>query len=167
MNFGGSLNYWLTLVLSRIWRTKTNFVSSAIPQSNGFNPSWDELFDFGTIYAPSLAVLRVSVYHKEAVGSNELLGQSCIPLSCLRQGYRYIKVNHMLTFIQFFCLWHFLPNFFFFSRSVSLRNGFSEFDRSSGLSALLLYIELRPVRQKESLLKHLMERVARLQRKGN
>lgn len=42
---------------------------------------------------------------------------------------------------------------------MSLRNGFSEHDISSGLSSLLLYIELRPVPQEESMLKQLIQKV--------
>ena len=57
-------------------------------QGNGFNPSWNEAFDFGTVFYPSLAVMRIAVYSK-----NDLLGVATYPLALVRTGYRLINTT--------------------------------------------------------------------------
>ena len=57
--------------------------------NNAFNPKWDEKFDVGLIIAPSLAVLRISVYNLiKKSKTSDFLCQATLPLDHLRQGYR-------------------------------------------------------------------------------
>ena len=62
-------------------------------RENAFNPCWDETFNFNLIYRPSLALLRISVYHQNPTtarnpGSQKKLGQATIPVEYLRPGIR-------------------------------------------------------------------------------
>ncbi|XP_059084137.1 1-phosphatidylinositol 4,5-bisphosphate phosphodiesterase gamma-1-like [Tigriopus californicus] len=67
--------------------------TTGIVQSNALNPSWDETFNFGIIYNPNLAVLRLSVYNQTQL-NNEVLGQCVVPVSGLRKGYRSVTLRN-------------------------------------------------------------------------
>ncbi|XP_046860493.1 inactive phospholipase C-like protein 2 isoform X2 [Xenia sp. Carnegie-2017] len=64
-------------------RTKT------IP-SNGFNPVFDESFEFH-INIPELALVRFVVLDDDFIG-DAFIGQYSIPVVCMRQGYRHIRL---------------------------------------------------------------------------
>ncbi|XP_071795751.1 inactive phospholipase C-like protein 2 isoform X2 [Asterias amurensis] len=64
-------------------RTKT------IPH-NGYNPIYDESFDF-TVNLPELALVRFVVLDDDFIG-DEFIGQFTIPFECLQPGYRHFTL---------------------------------------------------------------------------
>ncbi|CAM2105142.1 1-phosphatidylinositol 4,5-bisphosphate phosphodiesterase delta-1 isoform X1 [Caretta caretta] len=62
-------------------------------ENNGFNPNWDEEFEFD-IDVPELALVRFVVEDFDVSTKNDFIGQYTIPFTCLKQGYRHI---HLLT----------------------------------------------------------------------
>ncbi|XP_022097790.1 inactive phospholipase C-like protein 2 isoform X2 [Acanthaster planci] len=64
-------------------RTKT------IPH-NGYNPIYDESFDF-TVNLPELALVRFVVLDDDYIG-DEFIGQYTIPFECLQPGYRHFTL---------------------------------------------------------------------------
>lgn len=66
---------------------------TAVVTNNGFNPRWDKEFDF-KVHVPELALVRFVVEDYDASSKNDFIGQSTIPLSCLKQGYRHV---HLLS----------------------------------------------------------------------
>ena len=84
---GTLIKIWNYLIWSFLLGT-TNVI-----RNNAFNPCWDETFNFNLIYRPSLALLRISVYHQNPKtaknpGSQKKLGQATIPIEYLRPGIR-------------------------------------------------------------------------------
>ncbi|KAG8521609.1 1-phosphatidylinositol 4,5-bisphosphate phosphodiesterase delta-1, partial [Galemys pyrenaicus] len=61
--------------------------------NNGFNPWWDKEFKF-EVHVPELALVRFVVEDYDASSKNDFIGQSTIPLGCLKQGYRHV---HLLS----------------------------------------------------------------------
>ncbi|XP_049605446.1 1-phosphatidylinositol 4,5-bisphosphate phosphodiesterase delta-1a isoform X1 [Syngnathus scovelli] len=59
--------------------------------NNGFNPMWNERFQFD-IHVPELAILRVVVEDYDATSANDLIGQYCLPLTCVQNGYRHVPL---------------------------------------------------------------------------
>jgi hypothetical protein len=75
--------------------TFTSFSTNAVP-SNGFFPIWNaERFLF-TVENGAVAMLQLSVYHKESgvgvTNKDEFIASASIPVSCLRQGYRSVQL---------------------------------------------------------------------------
>ena len=60
---------------------------------NGFNPVWDDSFDF-QIYNPELAFLRFVVNDVDIFGDSNFIGQYTLPVKCLRSGYRSIPLKN-------------------------------------------------------------------------
>ncbi|XP_070583259.1 1-phosphatidylinositol 4,5-bisphosphate phosphodiesterase delta-1 isoform X1 [Erythrolamprus reginae] len=61
--------------------------------NNGFNPTWDETFEFD-IDVPQLALVRFMVEDFDASTKNDFIGQFTAPFTSLKRGYRHI---HLLT----------------------------------------------------------------------
>ncbi|XP_077365454.1 1-phosphatidylinositol 4,5-bisphosphate phosphodiesterase delta-1a isoform X2 [Festucalex cinctus] len=59
--------------------------------NNGFNPMWNERFQFD-ILVPDLAILRLVVEDYDATSANDLIGQYCLPLTCVQNGYRHVPI---------------------------------------------------------------------------
>lgn len=57
---------------------------------NGFNPVFDETFEFH-INLPELALVRFVVQDDDFIGDG-FIGQYTIPLSCIQPGYRHVKL---------------------------------------------------------------------------
>nr|XP_010593806.2 1-phosphatidylinositol 4,5-bisphosphate phosphodiesterase delta-1 [Loxodonta africana] len=66
---------------------------TAVVTNNGFNPWWDTEFEF-EVLVPELALVRFVVEDYDASSKNDFIGQSTIPLSSLKQGYRHV---HLLS----------------------------------------------------------------------
>ncbi|XP_006869217.1 PREDICTED: 1-phosphatidylinositol 4,5-bisphosphate phosphodiesterase delta-1 isoform X2 [Chrysochloris asiatica] len=66
---------------------------TAVVTNNGFNPKWNTEFEF-TIFVPELALVRFVVEDYDTSSKNDFIGQTTIPLSSLKQGYRHI---HLLS----------------------------------------------------------------------
>ena len=60
---------------------------------NGFNPVWDDSFDF-QIYNPELAYLRFVVNDVDIFGDSNFIGQYTLPVKCIRSGYRSIPLKN-------------------------------------------------------------------------
>nr|XP_057916317.1 1-phosphatidylinositol 4,5-bisphosphate phosphodiesterase delta-1a isoform X2 [Doryrhamphus excisus] len=59
--------------------------------NNGFNPMWNERFHFD-IHVPELAVVRFVVEDYDATSQNDLIGQYCLPLTSVQNGYRHVPL---------------------------------------------------------------------------
>jgi Ca2+-dependent lipid-binding protein len=63
---------------------------------NGFNPFWDDSFDF-QVFNPDLALLRFVVYDVDIFGDSNFIGQYTTPMRCLRSGYRSIPLKNAFS----------------------------------------------------------------------
>ncbi|XP_056155267.1 1-phosphatidylinositol 4,5-bisphosphate phosphodiesterase delta-1a isoform X2 [Lampris incognitus] len=59
--------------------------------NNGFNPMWNENFRFN-IHVPELAMVRFVVEDYDSTSQNDLIGQYCLPLSSIQNGYRHVPL---------------------------------------------------------------------------
>ncbi|XP_068437638.1 1-phosphatidylinositol 4,5-bisphosphate phosphodiesterase delta-1a isoform X2 [Clinocottus analis] len=59
--------------------------------NNGFNPMWNEKFVFD-VNVPELAILRFVVEDYDSTSQNDLIGQYCLPLTSVQNGYRHIPL---------------------------------------------------------------------------
>ncbi|XP_068708108.1 inactive phospholipase C-like protein 1 [Montipora foliosa] len=60
---------------------------------NGFNPVFDESFEFH-INLPDLALVRFVVQDDDFIGDG-FIGQYTIPLNCIQPGYRHVRLQSM------------------------------------------------------------------------
>lgn len=63
---------------------------------NGFNPMWDEFFDFDVLN-PDLALLRFVVFDVDMFGESNFIGQYTLPVRCIRPGYRSIPLKNAFS----------------------------------------------------------------------
>eukprot|EP01106_Pelomyxa_sp_JSP_P008296 TRINITY_DN23504_c0_g1_i1.p1 TRINITY_DN23504_c0_g1~~TRINITY_DN23504_c0_g1_i1.p1 ORF type:complete len:263 (+),score=46.46 TRINITY_DN23504_c0_g1_i1:349-1137(+) len=61
--------------------------SKPIP-NNGFNPLWNEAFQF-TLASPDVDMVSLSVVDRD---TNRIIAQYALPVSCIRQGYRVVPL---------------------------------------------------------------------------
>jgi len=60
--------------------------------ANGFNPIWNQPEDFQfKVQSPDVAMLQLNVFDKD-VAFNEFIASSSVPVSCIREGYRSVKL---------------------------------------------------------------------------
>ncbi|XP_055007621.1 1-phosphatidylinositol 4,5-bisphosphate phosphodiesterase delta-1-like isoform X2 [Boleophthalmus pectinirostris] len=59
--------------------------------NNGFNPSWNESFQFD-VYVPELALVRFLVEDYDSTSDNEFVAQYTVPFTSLQMGYRHIPL---------------------------------------------------------------------------
>ncbi|GAA6215001.1 1-phosphatidylinositol 4,5-bisphosphate phosphodiesterase delta-1 [Lates japonicus] len=59
--------------------------------NNGFNPMWNQRFQFN-IQVPELAMVQFVVEDYDATSQNDLVGQYCLPLTSVQNGYRHIPL---------------------------------------------------------------------------
>ena len=72
-------------------RDKIQYETEWVP-NNGFNPFWDDYTEI-IVNHPDVAMIRFSVWDKDAVTSNDFLGQYSLPLTCCQVGYRHINLE--------------------------------------------------------------------------
>ncbi|KAG7319482.1 hypothetical protein KOW79_016625 [Hemibagrus wyckioides] len=60
-------------------------------KDNGFNPMWNENFQFD-LYVPELALVRFVVEDYDCVSSNDFVGQYTAPFASLQNGYRHVPL---------------------------------------------------------------------------
>ncbi|KAM8731695.1 1-phosphatidylinositol 4,5-bisphosphate phosphodiesterase delta-1a isoform 2-T2 [Acanthopagrus schlegelii] len=60
-------------------------------ENNGFNPMWNERFQFN-IQVPELAMVRFVVEDHDSTSQNDLIGQYCLPLTSMQNGYRHVPL---------------------------------------------------------------------------
>ncbi|KAM4028589.1 1-phosphatidylinositol 4,5-bisphosphate phosphodiesterase delta-1 isoform 2-T2 [Anomaloglossus baeobatrachus] len=81
---------FVTVELFGVARDKEKKTTKFI-DNNGFNPMWNEHFDFD-IDVPALTVVRFLVEDYDASSRNDFVGQYTVPLSSLQLGYRHIHI---------------------------------------------------------------------------
>ncbi|KAJ8010958.1 hypothetical protein DPEC_G00080560 [Dallia pectoralis] len=59
--------------------------------NNGFNPMWNKKFQFN-LKVPDLAILRFLVEDYDHTSHNDFIGQFCMPLNSLQNGYRHVPL---------------------------------------------------------------------------
>uniref|UniRef100_A0A667ZL37 Phosphoinositide phospholipase C n=1 Tax=Myripristis murdjan TaxID=586833 RepID=A0A667ZL37_9TELE len=59
--------------------------------NNGFNPMWNENFQFD-IHVPELVMVRFVVEDYDSTSQNDLIGQYCLPLTSVQNGYRHVPL---------------------------------------------------------------------------
>ncbi|XP_068557924.1 1-phosphatidylinositol 4,5-bisphosphate phosphodiesterase delta-1-like isoform X1 [Cebidichthys violaceus] len=59
--------------------------------NNGFNPAWNENFQFD-VYVPELALVRFTVEDHDSTSGNEFVGQYTLPFNSLKMGYRHVPL---------------------------------------------------------------------------
>ncbi|KAK2821979.1 hypothetical protein Q5P01_022044 [Channa striata] len=60
-------------------------------ENNGFNPAWNENFQFD-LYVPDLALVRFVVEDYDSTSVNEFVGQYTLPFNSLQMGYRHVPL---------------------------------------------------------------------------
>ncbi|XP_068459473.1 1-phosphatidylinositol 4,5-bisphosphate phosphodiesterase delta-1-like isoform X2 [Clinocottus analis] len=60
-------------------------------ENNGFNPSWNESFQFD-VYVPELALVRFTIEDHDSTSGNEFVGQHTLPFNSLKMGYRHVPL---------------------------------------------------------------------------
>ncbi|XP_041849265.1 1-phosphatidylinositol 4,5-bisphosphate phosphodiesterase delta-1-like isoform X2 [Melanotaenia boesemani] len=60
-------------------------------ENNGFNPCWNENFQFD-VYVPELALVRFVIEDHDYTSNNEFVGQYTVPFNSLKMGYRHIPL---------------------------------------------------------------------------
>ncbi|XP_035507935.1 1-phosphatidylinositol 4,5-bisphosphate phosphodiesterase delta-1a isoform X1 [Morone saxatilis] len=59
--------------------------------NNGFNPMWNQSFQF-EIHVPELVMVRFVVEDYDSTSQNDLIGQYCLPLTSVQNGYRHVPL---------------------------------------------------------------------------
>ncbi|XP_051902057.1 1-phosphatidylinositol 4,5-bisphosphate phosphodiesterase delta-1-like [Hippocampus zosterae] len=59
--------------------------------NNGFNPEWNENFQFD-VYVPELALVRFLIEDHDSTSGNEFVAQYTLPLNSLKMGYRHVPL---------------------------------------------------------------------------
>ncbi|MEQ2202536.1 hypothetical protein XENOCAPTIV_005653, partial [Xenoophorus captivus] len=60
-------------------------------KNNGFNPVWNEKFEFA-IHVPELALVRFMLEDYDSASQNDFIGQYCLPLTSVQNGYRQVPL---------------------------------------------------------------------------
>ncbi|CAL8294156.1 unnamed protein product [Lota lota] len=60
-------------------------------ENNGFNPMWNESFQF-LVHVPELAMVRFLVEDHDLASHNDIIAQYCLPLTSVRNGYRHVPL---------------------------------------------------------------------------
>ncbi|XP_071341215.1 1-phosphatidylinositol 4,5-bisphosphate phosphodiesterase delta-1a isoform X2 [Trachinotus anak] len=60
-------------------------------ENNGFNPMWNERFQFN-IQVPELAMVQFVVEDYDSTTQNDFIGQYCLPLTSVQNGYRHVPL---------------------------------------------------------------------------
>uniref|UniRef100_A0A8C9W850 Phosphoinositide phospholipase C n=1 Tax=Scleropages formosus TaxID=113540 RepID=A0A8C9W850_SCLFO len=60
-------------------------------EDNGFNPMWNENFQFD-VCVPELALVRFVVEDYDSTSQNDLIGQYTLPFTSLQNGYRHVPL---------------------------------------------------------------------------
>ncbi|XP_037313896.1 1-phosphatidylinositol 4,5-bisphosphate phosphodiesterase delta-1-like isoform X1 [Pungitius pungitius] len=64
---------------------------TAAVANNGFNPAWNENFQFD-VYVPELALVRFTIEDHDSTSSNDFVGQFTLPFDSLKMGYRHVPL---------------------------------------------------------------------------
>ncbi|XP_054478661.1 1-phosphatidylinositol 4,5-bisphosphate phosphodiesterase delta-1-like isoform X2 [Anoplopoma fimbria] len=64
---------------------------TSVVGNNGFNPAWNENFQFD-VYVPELALVRFTIEDHDSTSDNEFVGQYTLPFNSLKMGYRHVPL---------------------------------------------------------------------------
>eukprot|EP00298_Acanthocystis_sp_HF-20_P016933 c21629_g1_i2.p1 GENE.c21629_g1_i2~~c21629_g1_i2.p1 ORF type:complete len:548 (+),score=179.98 c21629_g1_i2:640-2283(+) len=88
-----TIDPYVVIQLIGIPADKKAVVTSVVIE-NGFNPVWNESFEFNVI-CPELAFLHFQVIDKDETIQNTILAYYCIPVNCIKPGYRHIPLKRV------------------------------------------------------------------------
>jgi len=80
-------------------RLRLRLIDVVNTANNGYNPLWNETFEF-TLHLKDQAVLLLMVYDADwvpKVSARTKLAYYCLPVRCLRQGYRILHLRDPST----------------------------------------------------------------------
>eukprot|EP00794_Sanderia_malayensis_P016917 gene16917-18623_t len=86
---GDDVDPFIVLEIHGIPADTKSYKTRTIPH-NGYNPVFDESFDFH-VSLPELALLRFVVLDDDFIGDG-FIGQFTVPVDCLNDGYRMVKL---------------------------------------------------------------------------
>ncbi|XP_026062335.1 1-phosphatidylinositol 4,5-bisphosphate phosphodiesterase delta-1 isoform X1 [Carassius auratus] len=69
----------------------TTMVETKYIENNGFNPMWNESFQFN-VRVPDLALVRFLIEDYDFSSSNEFIGQYTLPFNSLKNGYHHVPL---------------------------------------------------------------------------
>uniref|UniRef100_A0A672SZG4 Phosphoinositide phospholipase C n=1 Tax=Sinocyclocheilus grahami TaxID=75366 RepID=A0A672SZG4_SINGR len=69
----------------------TTMVETQYIENNGFNPMWNENFQFD-VRVPDLALVRFSIEDYDSSSNNEFIGQYTLPFNSLKNGYHHVPL---------------------------------------------------------------------------
>uniref|UniRef100_A0A9J7Z202 Phosphoinositide phospholipase C n=2 Tax=Cyprinus carpio TaxID=7962 RepID=A0A9J7Z202_CYPCA len=69
----------------------TTVVETQYIENNGFNPMWNENFQFN-VRVPDLALVRFLIEDYDSSSNNEFIGQYTLPFNSLRNGYHHVPL---------------------------------------------------------------------------
>ncbi|XP_052403752.1 1-phosphatidylinositol 4,5-bisphosphate phosphodiesterase delta-1 isoform X1 [Carassius gibelio] len=72
----------------------TTMVEMKYIENNGFNPMWNESFQFN-VRVPDLALVRFLIEDYDFSSSNEFIGQYTLPFNSLKNGYHHVPLLTM------------------------------------------------------------------------
>ncbi|XP_016380620.1 1-phosphatidylinositol 4,5-bisphosphate phosphodiesterase delta-1-like [Sinocyclocheilus rhinocerous] len=71
--------------------TDMTVVETQYIENNGFNPMWNENFQFN-VRVPDLALVRFLIEDYDSSSNNEFIGQYTLPFNCLKNGYHHVPL---------------------------------------------------------------------------
>uniref|UniRef100_A0A673H4Y8 Phosphoinositide phospholipase C n=1 Tax=Sinocyclocheilus rhinocerous TaxID=307959 RepID=A0A673H4Y8_9TELE len=74
--------------------TDMTVVETQYIENNGFNPMWNENFQFN-VRVPDLALVRFLIEDYDSSSNNEFIGQYTLPFNCLKNGYHISILYHL------------------------------------------------------------------------
>uniref|UniRef100_A0A8C1W567 Phosphoinositide phospholipase C n=1 Tax=Cyprinus carpio TaxID=7962 RepID=A0A8C1W567_CYPCA len=69
----------------------TTVVETQYIENNGFNPMWNENFQFN-VRVPDLALVRFLIEDYDSSSNNEFIGQYTLPFNSLKNGYHHVPL---------------------------------------------------------------------------
>ena len=102
------LDPFVELSLHGIPTDTVSAVKTKKVENNGFNPFWDQTFEF-PVHCEELAQLLIVIYDYEYTGKNQLVAHACLPTYAIREGVRAVKLYYKngKPIIESYLLCHF------------------------------------------------------------
>ncbi|KAK0130582.1 1-phosphatidylinositol 4,5-bisphosphate phosphodiesterase delta-1 [Merluccius polli] len=77
--------------LPKVNKEKHNLYSGPLVRMEASTPMWNESFQF-VVHVPELTMLRFLVEDYDTTSQNDLIGQYCLPLTSMQNGYRHVPL---------------------------------------------------------------------------
>jgi len=88
---GNVIDPYVRLKVNGVEQDKAEFKTKVV-KNNGFNPAWHATFKV-PLTVPDLALLLFLVQDTEKVGNDPVIGQFCLRVNNLREGYRVLPLK--------------------------------------------------------------------------